>query len=89
MNFPFQAELIKKSRIKKNLTQQEVSDNLGYSSAQFVSNWERGLSEPPDHSVRLVCRMLKISKDDLTDARTKDRHRHANKEMANLLKGWR
>ena len=34
-------------RIKKNLTQREVSLRLGYSSAQFISNFERGIAAPP------------------------------------------
>ncbi len=34
-------------RMKKRLTQREVSLRLGYSSAQFISNFERGISMPP------------------------------------------
>lgn len=34
-------------RIKKGLTQREVSLRLGYSSAQFISNFERGIAVPP------------------------------------------
>lgn len=41
------AIFLKNARIKAGLTQNEVSKALGYSSAQFVSNWERGLSQPP------------------------------------------
>jgi len=38
---------IKAARQKKGLSQQRLAKTLGYSSGQFVSNWERGLSYPP------------------------------------------
>ena len=38
---------LKKLRLKTGLKQKEVAAQLGYSSPQFVSNWERGISSPP------------------------------------------
>jgi transcriptional regulator with XRE-family HTH domain len=38
---------LKKRREQAGLTQRAVSDHLGYSTAQFVSNWERGVSMAP------------------------------------------
>ena len=38
---------IKESRLKKNFSQAELAANLGYSSPQFISDWERGVSSPP------------------------------------------
>lgn len=38
---------LKDCRIKKGLTQEQVAKQLRYSTPQFVSNWERGLSQPP------------------------------------------
>jgi transcriptional regulator with XRE-family HTH domain len=38
---------LKKCRTKAGLTQSEVADHLGYTSPQFVSNWERGVALPP------------------------------------------
>ena len=35
------------NRIKANLTQHDVAQHLAYTSPQFVSNWERGVSLPP------------------------------------------
>lgn len=40
-------EKIKEARTEKGLSQQKLAKTLGYSSGQFVSNWERGLSYPP------------------------------------------
>lgn len=38
---------IRKCREKSGLSQGDVADALGYSTAQFISNWERGLASPP------------------------------------------
>lgn len=38
---------LKKLRTRAGLTQQEVATKFGYTTAQFVSNWERGLITPP------------------------------------------
>lgn len=34
-------------RQNAGLSQRQVSDHMGYGTAQFISNWERGISEPP------------------------------------------
>lgn len=54
------ANLIKKHRKQVGIKQKEVSAQLGYTSAQFVSNWERGISWPPLKDVNKVCAILKI-----------------------------
>lgn len=38
---------LKRLRVKAGLKQKEVAARLGYSSPQFISNWERGVSSPP------------------------------------------
>lgn len=48
-------DLIKENRQKQSMSQSRLAKVLGYSSGQFVSNWERGLSLPP------VDRLAKIS----------------------------
>jgi transcriptional regulator with XRE-family HTH domain len=53
------AGFLKESRMAAGLTQTEVASKLGYSSAQFVSNWERGLSSPP---IKTLARLIKIYK---------------------------
>lgn len=54
------AEFIKEARESRGLTQKEVSDHFGYSSCQFVSNWERGVSKPPLASCKRLCELLRI-----------------------------
>jgi transcriptional regulator with XRE-family HTH domain len=41
------AAALKKLRVARGLSQTEVAKKLGYSSPQFISNWERGLASPP------------------------------------------
>ncbi len=38
---------IKEQRLNNNFSQAELAYNLGYSSPQFISDWERGVSSPP------------------------------------------
>lgn len=38
---------ISKARSRAGLTQMEVAAELGYGTAQFISNWERGIAYPP------------------------------------------
>ncbi len=46
------AVFLRTARVKAGLSQKQVSDLLGYRSAQFVSNWERGLTTPPGRTLR-------------------------------------
>lgn len=39
--------VLRKLRERAGQTQQELAAKLSYSSAQFISNWERGVALPP------------------------------------------
>lgn len=41
------ATFLREKRMSAGLTQWDVARRLNYSTAQFVSNWERGVSLPP------------------------------------------
>lgn len=43
--------VLKSLREEAELSQKEVADCLGYASAQFVSNWERGTTLPPNEAI--------------------------------------
>lgn len=45
---------LRKLRKEKGLTQRSVSDALGYSSAQFISNFERGTASPPLKKLKVL-----------------------------------
>lgn len=62
------SQFLKDSREEMGLTQIDVAQKLGYSSAQFISNWERGLSSPPMKSINILAQMYKVSTEDLFQA---------------------
>lgn len=59
------AEFLKQKRISVGLSQRDVADKLGYSTPQFISNWERGVSQPPINSLKKLGDLYKISAEDL------------------------
>lgn len=77
---------LKTKREESGLTQQEVATRLGYSTAQFVSNWERGLSYPPIKAIPTISKLYKVDGDkifnmllvvavDLTEKSMKEEYR--------------
>ena len=59
--------LLKRKRLEQGLTQADVSSSLGYSTAQFISNWERGISFPPLSALPVLCRLYGIPRDTMID----------------------
>lgn len=55
------SQLLKTHRKQKRIQQKELAKELGYSCAQFISNWERDISEPPLDKCKQVCELLGIS----------------------------
>lgn len=51
------AHYLKSKRIAAGLSQGQVAEELGYSSPQFISNWERSLSTPPIHTVKKLAKV--------------------------------
>jgi transcriptional regulator with XRE-family HTH domain len=66
------AGFLKEKRISAGLTQSEVAQKMGYSSPQFVSNWERGLANPPVFVLRDLTKMYKVSADSMFDILVED-----------------
>lgn len=59
------AIFLKEKRIEAGLTQSQVAGKLGYSSPQFISNWERGLANPPVFILRDLTKMYKVPADEM------------------------
>lgn len=53
-------KLLKDARIAKGLSQRDVSQELGYTSPQFISNIERGLCMPPLKQLKIMVDMYKL-----------------------------
>ena len=64
-NIELLAKFLKEKRVESGLSQKEVAEKLGYSTSQFISNWERGISHPPLNTLRQLAEMYRISPDDM------------------------
>lgn len=60
-------EYLRQKRLESGLSQLDVARELGYSSPQFVSNWERGLVSPPLETISVLIDLYKISADEVID----------------------
>lgn len=52
---------LRELRFKANLPITKVGQLLGYSSGQFISNWEREISMPPPRKVKKLASLYKVS----------------------------
>lgn len=61
------SKFLKQKRLQAGLSQGEVAKRLGYTSPQFVSNWERGLSRPPAATLRKIAQIYNIATNEMFD----------------------
>lgn len=54
------SDYLRQKRVDSGLSQLDVAKVLGYSSPQFVSNWERGLVSPPLETIAVLIELYKI-----------------------------
>ncbi len=59
------AKYLKQKRENAGLSQKQVSEKLGYTTPQFISNWERGISTPPMKTVKKLASMYSIPVDEI------------------------
>jgi transcriptional regulator with XRE-family HTH domain len=52
-------------RLKKGMTQEDVSKFLGYTSKQIVSNWERGACHPPIDVIKKLIVLLDLNPEEV------------------------
>lgn len=60
-------ELLRRKRAALGLHQSDVAAELGYTSGQFVSNWERGLGLPPPTALPRLAKVLKIDPSEIIE----------------------
>ena len=70
---------LKDKRIEADLTQLEVAKKLGYSSPQFISNFERGLCSPPLKQLKKITKLYDINPTDIIDLMMDDQLSRLNK----------
>jgi transcriptional regulator with XRE-family HTH domain len=54
-------KFLREKRVKASLTQWDVAHHLRYSTAQFISNWERGVSLPPHDALPRLATLFGVS----------------------------
>ena len=75
------AESLKQAREDAQLSQRQVADALGYQSAQFISNWERGISSPPMKTLKKLGELYSISAEGLYDILVEDTLRRVENDL--------
>lgn len=58
-------KFLKESRESAGLSQRDVAVKLGYSTPQFISNWERSVSTPPLKTLKKISELYKVAPDEL------------------------
>lgn len=59
------ASFLRTHREQSGISQAEVAKKLGYSTPQFISNWERGLSAPPFNALKKLATLYKVDAEEL------------------------
>ncbi|MCB0368338.1 MAG: helix-turn-helix transcriptional regulator [Bdellovibrionales bacterium] len=52
--------IIKEARLKKEITQKDLSDILGFTCTQYISNLERGVTTMSADKLGKICAILQI-----------------------------
>jgi transcriptional regulator with XRE-family HTH domain len=73
--FEVTSKYFRQKRIDAGLTQAELASALGFSGAQIVSNWERGVCAPPLASLRPMIKVLNLDPEEVTDVLTEENKR--------------
>lgn len=63
---------LQECRQAAGLSQGEVSKALGYTTPQFISNWERDVSAPPMDKLSELVRLIKIKPEIVMDLLIED-----------------
>jgi transcriptional regulator with XRE-family HTH domain len=63
-------EFLSKKRERAGVSQEVLAAKLGYSSGQFISNWERGTSFPPMDKLPKLAAILHIPIEELINVIT-------------------
>ncbi|WP_168196447.1 helix-turn-helix transcriptional regulator [Bdellovibrio sp. NC01] len=61
------SNFIKKHRKDACLTQKEAVELLGYKNSQFLSNLEIGHRKPPVEVLKRMCKVYKVSEDEMLE----------------------
>ena len=83
--FQVLGEFLQAKRLKAGLSQGDVAQKLGYSSPQFVSNFERGLCAPPLEKLKVLVSLYSLNGEEVLKLMLKEEERELR--LALGLKG--
>lgn len=72
---------LREARNETGLTQSQVAKKLRYSSPQFVSNWERGVCNPPLKHLRTLSNLYRINRKEMLEMLVADARKTFEKEL--------
>ena len=85
-NYENFAEFLKSKRQEAELSQHEVSAQLGYTGPQFISNLERGISQLPIYKIPVIAKLYGIPVQDLVDEVISEHTRVLRSKIEKTLK---
>lgn len=74
--FQVLGDYLQDKRTKANLSQGDVASKLGYSSPQFISNFERGLCAPPLSKLKQLVQLYKLNGEEVVRLMLKEEEKH-------------
>ncbi|HEY8270411.1 MAG TPA: helix-turn-helix transcriptional regulator [Pseudobdellovibrionaceae bacterium] len=80
---------LKDKRLLAGLSQGEVAKKLGYTSPQFVSNWERGLSDPPIRTLRKISTLYDVPLEEMHRVTLDATIQKVTEEIRKKFDGWK
>lgn len=79
--FKVLGDFLQSRRIKAGLSQGDVATKLGYSSPQFISNFERGLCAPPLNKLKMLLALYDLNGEDVMKLMLKEHEKHLRKAL--------
>lgn len=65
INYVKLGKFLQQKRQESGLSQNKVAKKLGYTTPQFVSNWERGVINPPIETLAILPKLYNFDKKEL------------------------
>lgn len=59
---------LKDKRLAAKLTQWDIAHHFGFTSAQYCSNWERGVAYPPEPRLAELAKLIGVSAKEMVEA---------------------
>lgn len=79
--FEILGNFLQDKRTKAGLSQGDVADKLGYSSPQFISNFERGLCAPPLNKLKMLVQLYGLNSEEVVKLMMKEHERHLRRNL--------